>query len=120
MAKLFAGIFSIDDGSALVLGVLLLIMIVWFVLENFYWQNYLAYLFSDYPVFITAFAGLVAKLSANTPDRSMIVATVNLGVACVLFLARLAISIYRFINQPSVKDASGKEKLIKKKKKRRQ
>jgi len=74
-------------------------MLIWFALQNFVWQKYLAYVYTDYPVLIMAFSGIVAKLSPNPVDRSLVVASINLAFAVLLLLARIALSVYYFINR---------------------
>lgn len=62
-----------------------------------------------------AFSGLVAKLRSNGVDHSLIVASINLAFSVVLFLARIGLSVYYFVNDNKQlkKERSGKEKLIK-------
>ena len=79
------------------------IMLVWFLLQNFVWQNYVAYVFTDYPVFVMAFSGIVAKLAPNAADHSLVIASIDLGLAVLLLLGRIGLSVYRFINHSGVK-----------------
>ena len=95
-------------------------MLLYFIVENFVWEKYLRYFFSVYPVLIFAFSGLVIKLGKNETDGSMIMASVNLGLAVALFIARVVLSVYRFIGSTTFfdKDAGGKTLLLENEKKR--
>ena len=90
----------IDDTSAssMVLGILLGIMTLWFIFENFVYERFVCYVFAHYFVFVLAFSGIVNKLQ-NLPEASrqnMILASINLALACLFFIAKIGLFVYRY------------------------
>ena len=81
------------DGSKAATGVLfvlLTLIAVWFVLENFVFERFTRYLFTEYIVLIVGLSGIVKKHWTNGEGNQSFV-LVLLLLSCVLFVARLAI-----------------------------
>lgn len=77
---------------ALVLAALLIISLLWFILQNFTFQPYINYTYSDWPVVLWA---LSASLAKNW-DPSSISARFTLAllvIVAILFIARIALQI---------------------------
>ena len=85
-----------ETGSSITLGILLAVTLVWFVLENFIWEKYLRYMFTIYPVLILAFSGLVVKVQELGAVQNLVFSSVDLSICSLLFVARIALSVYRF------------------------
>ena len=91
------GVICSADASSIGGGILLGLVLFWFVLENFVLEKYLRYIFTVYPVLIFAHSGVVVR-HANDDVRSsqnIILASVNISVCLLLFIERIALSIYR-------------------------
>ena len=85
-----------ETGSTIGLAILLLLIVVYFVVENFILEKYLRYMFTIYPVLILAFSGVVYKLQQSGSEQNLILSSVNLALSSVLFLIRIALSVYRY------------------------
>ncbi|XP_076813997.1 uncharacterized protein LOC143460393 [Clavelina lepadiformis] len=95
------GTVSIEDGSTAALSLLWVIVVAWFILENFVWEKYFRYLFTIYPVVILALSGLIGRLRfVEGANRNLVLASVELGFACVVLLVRVGLSIYRYKTKP--------------------
>ena len=54
-------------------------------------------MFTIYPVLIFAFSGVITKLVKTGGSRqNIIIASVNISVCTVLFIARIVLSVYKF------------------------
>ena len=107
------GLITNPNASSVGAGILLGLILVYFVLENFVLEKYLRYIFTIYPVLIFAFSGVVYKLVKTGGSRQNIIfGSVNLSICVALFLTRIALSIYRFKQRQSVSNSRNeKEKL---------
>jgi len=76
------------------------IIIAWFVLENFVWEKYCRYNFTIYPVLILALSGLIDKLRfptvPNMGNQNLIIASVNLALVLTATVARIILSVWRW------------------------
>nr|XP_040022816.1 uncharacterized protein LOC120811499 [Gasterosteus aculeatus aculeatus] len=98
---------SPTDAATVSYSVLSVLLLVWFVLENFVLDRHVRYILIIYPVVIWALCGnLVKNYDAESPTRSGIFIVVLLAVACVLFAIRIGLVVWRHIRQPLYKDAS--------------
>nr|CAB3262977.1 uncharacterized protein LOC100186076 [Phallusia mammillata] len=90
------GNISVINGSTVSLAILLVIVITWFVLENFVFEKYCRYIYTIYPVLILATSALIDKLRA-LPDsnQNLIMASVDLAVVLVALIARVVLAILR-------------------------
>ena len=88
---------SIIDASTGILALLFVIIIVWFVLDNFVLENYTGYTFTVFPVFILGLSGLVGKLRFRSlgSNRNLIFASVILAFAVLFFIIRICLFVYR-------------------------
>jgi len=97
----FAGGLSVAQASTVSLAILTAGTILWFIVENFAVEKYCRYTFTIYPVLIFALSALVVRLQPlPNAKQNLIFACIALGVAGVAFLARIALSVSRFINAP--------------------
>ncbi|CAK8688929.1 unnamed protein product [Clavelina lepadiformis] len=95
------GTVSIEDGSTAALSLLWVIVVAWFILENFVWEKYCRYLFTIYPVIILALSGLIGRLRfVDGANRNLVLASVELGFVCVVLIVRVGLSIYRYKTRP--------------------
>jgi len=91
------GSVSRDDGSTVALVLLMIIVIAWFVLENFVWEKYCSHTFTIYPVFILALSALIDKLWLWTDvKRNLVIACVDLAIVLTVFIARIILSVTRW------------------------
>lgn len=94
----FSGVLSEDTASSISLGIILIFILVWFILENFILAKYLKWIFTVYPVVIFAFIGVVIKIRDDGTTKNLILALIDLLLAIILFLVRIGISVYKFYN----------------------
>ncbi|XP_056155873.1 uncharacterized protein LOC130130161 [Lampris incognitus] len=87
------------DCSLLSLTLLLMELLAWFLLENFYLDEHMRYILTIYPVVILWFTGSVTNPSAST-SQIYIFTVVILAVSCVLFVARISLVIWRHRKRP--------------------
>ncbi|KAF6716761.1 hypothetical protein FQA47_024033 [Oryzias melastigma] len=91
------------DCSFLSLLLLLMELLVWFLLENFYFVGEVRYIVTIYPVVIYWLAGSLTN-SRSPGDHVYIFAAVILGISSVMFVIRLALVTWRHCKQPLYKD----------------
>ncbi|XP_008295694.1 uncharacterized protein LOC103368925 [Stegastes partitus] len=97
----YDGNMSPPDAATLSLSVLTVLLIVWFVVENFLIDKYVRFILSIYPVVIWALTGVYTKnYRAAAPTRNNIFIAALLAVACVLFAARILLVVWRQIKSP--------------------
>lgn len=83
------------------LCVLLLELLGWFILENFVLDRYVRYILTIYPVVIVALLGNVTKnYQPGNPSPNTVFTVVLLVLACLLFLVRVAMVMWRTRKQP--------------------
>lgn len=96
-----------SDAATVSLCLLTVEVLVWFVLENFVFEKHFRYIFTIYPVVIWALSGNISKnYNALAPSRTDIFTAVLLALACVLFIVRTGLVIWRHIKMPMYQDAS--------------
>nr|XP_054607176.1 uncharacterized protein LOC107382836 isoform X1 [Nothobranchius furzeri] len=92
-------------------SLLTVLLIVWFVLENFVLEKYVRYIFITYPVVIWALSGNMDKnYDTASPIGNGIFIAVLLAVAFVLLVTRIVLIVWRSLKQPLYKDG-GHEKM---------
>ena len=108
------GLITNPNASSVGAGILLGLILVYFVLENFVLEKYLRYIFTIYPVLIFAFFGVIDKLVKTGGSRQNITfGSVNMSICVALFITRIALSIYRFKQRQSVSNSRNeKEKFL--------
>ncbi|XP_070784656.1 uncharacterized protein [Enoplosus armatus] len=96
---------SQTDAATVSLSVLTVVLFVWFLLENSVLDKHVRYILSIYPVVIWALTGVFTKNNnAAAPSRNNVFITALLAVACVLFVARVLLVIWKHIKKPLYKD----------------
>uniref|UniRef100_A0A087XCZ4 Si:ch211-161h7.5 n=1 Tax=Poecilia formosa TaxID=48698 RepID=A0A087XCZ4_POEFO len=100
---------STADSATLSYSLLSVVLLVWFVVENFVLDRHMRYVFIPYVVVIWALSGNLDKnYDASSPSRNGIFIAVLLAVSCVLFAIRIALVVWRHIKQPLYEDAGPK------------
>ncbi|XP_017566857.2 uncharacterized protein si:dkey-29d8.3 [Pygocentrus nattereri] len=97
------GIASVSPTNAgtVALCALLLEVIVWFAVENFVVEKHVRYILTIYPVVIYALIGSLSRhYDAAAPGRNAVFTAVLLMLACVLFVVRVLLVIWRHRTQP--------------------
>ena len=106
-----AGLVSAEDGSTIALLILLVIVIVAFILENFVYEQYFRYVFTVFPVFVFALSGIVSELTdIGRATRNLQIASTELAISSVLLLIR-GILTYKKFNPQFSRRSSSTEKL---------
>ncbi|TRY53830.1 hypothetical protein DNTS_002788 [Danionella cerebrum] len=92
---------SAANAATTALSILLLEVIVWFSVENFLIEKHVRYILSVYPVVIFALSGSLSKhYDSVDPGRNAIFSAVLLALACIVFVLRLALVVWRHRTQP--------------------
>ena len=89
---------SIINASTGVLTFVFIIIITYFILDNFVFAKYTRYTFTVYAVFILGLSGLIGRLRFETllgSNRNLIYASVILSFTVVLYLIRIGLFVYR-------------------------
>ncbi|XP_054479363.1 uncharacterized protein LOC129111093 [Anoplopoma fimbria] len=98
---------SPTDAATVSYSVLAVVLLVWFVLENFVLDKHVRYILINYPVVIWALCGNLDKnYDAESPSRNGIFIVVLLAVASVLFVIRIVLVVWRHIRQPLYTDVN--------------
>ena len=85
------------DGSKAATGVLfvlLMLIIVWFVVENFVFERFTRYLFIEYVVLIIGLSGILKKHWTDGKGNQSFVLAI-LVLSCLLFVARLVMIYHK-------------------------
>ncbi|KAL7373595.1 hypothetical protein ABVT39_010261 [Epinephelus coioides] len=98
---------SPTDAATISYSLLAVVLLMWFVLENFVLDKHVRYILVIYPVVIWALSGNLDKnFDAESPNRNGIFIAVLLASACALFIIRIVLVVWRHIKQPLYADAS--------------
>ncbi|XP_045923807.1 uncharacterized protein si:ch211-161h7.5 [Micropterus dolomieu] len=98
---------SPTDAATISYSILAVVLLVWFVLENFILDKHMRYILITYPVLIFALCGNLDKnFDAQSPSRSGIFIVVLLALASVLFVIRIVLVVWRHVKQPLYTDVS--------------
>ncbi|XP_010739180.2 uncharacterized protein LOC104926917 [Larimichthys crocea] len=87
------------DYAMLSLLLILMKLLVWFLLENFYLDEHVRYIVTIYPVVILWFSGSLSN-SDSPQSRSYIFAAVILAISCAMFVARIALVTWKHYKRP--------------------
>ncbi|KAG9278455.1 hypothetical protein AMEX_G6331 [Astyanax mexicanus] len=99
------GSVSPTNAGTVSLCLLLLEVIVWFAVENFVVEKHVRYILSVYPVVIYALIGSLSRhYDPAAPGRNAVFTAVLLSLACILFIARVVLVIWRHRTQPLFQD----------------
>ncbi|XP_022065400.2 uncharacterized protein LOC110961910 [Acanthochromis polyacanthus] len=103
----YDGNMSPPDAATLSLSILTVVLIVWFVLENFLLDKYVRFILSIYPAAIWALSGVYTKnYNPAAPTRNNIFIAALLAIACVLFAARILLVVWRQKKRPFYRDVN--------------
>ena len=86
----YVGEISSTQVSHICLGILLTIIILYFILENTVFDHYIRFLLTPYLVVIWASIGIIAK-NQNVADSTKNLAFAILGLGCIFLVLRLII-----------------------------
>ncbi|XP_066299391.1 uncharacterized protein [Branchiostoma lanceolatum] len=96
----YSGGYNNEDTATGMLGLLLVITLVWFALENFVFERYCRYTLVPYIVVVLALAGIMDKNRSDFGKRNVIFTCVLLVVASLLLVVRFSLVIWRHVTQP--------------------
>ncbi|KAM4694881.1 uncharacterized protein O3C94_005299 isoform 1-T4 [Discoglossus pictus] len=97
----YNGGYTNSTSTTVSLSLLAFDLCLWFLLENFLFDKYVRYTITVYPVVIVALSGALDKnFNRSDPDYNAIFIAVLLAVACVLFLVRLVLVVWRHLKRP--------------------
>ncbi|XP_072513724.1 uncharacterized protein [Salminus brasiliensis] len=92
---------SRSDAATLSLSFLLVEVVAWFILETFVIDKHVRYILTVYPVVIVALSGNITKnFDSSAPSRNAIFTAVLLALACVLFVVKVCLVVWRHLRQP--------------------
>ncbi|XP_072307460.1 uncharacterized protein [Eucyclogobius newberryi] len=97
---------SQSDASTTTLAILTVIIVTWFVLENWLLEKHVRYIVSIYPAVIWALTGVFTNnydAAAPTTNNTFIAAL--LGVGCCLCVTRIGLVVWRHLKYPLYKNA---------------
>ncbi|XP_040023823.1 uncharacterized protein LOC120812079 [Gasterosteus aculeatus] len=92
------------DCAMLSLLLLLMELLAWFLLENFYLDEHVRYIVTIYPVVILWLTGILSN--SDYPESPVyIFAAFILAISCMVFVARVAMVTWRHHKQPLYSDS---------------
>lgn len=95
------------DAGTVGYSILSAVLLVWFFLENVVLDKHVRYILIVYPVVIWALSGNLDKnYNPESPNRNGIFIVILLALACVLFVIRIGLVIWRHIKQPLYRDVN--------------
>lgn len=92
------------DSATLALMLLVMKLLVWFLLENFYLDEHVRYVVTIYPVVILWLTGTLSN-SDSTKTPMYFFAALILAISCVLFVVRIVLVTWRHHKRPLYKDS---------------
>ncbi|XP_067434605.1 uncharacterized protein [Thunnus thynnus] len=92
------------DCAMLSMLLLLMELLTWFLLENFYLDEHVRYIMTIYPVVILWLTGTLSN-SGSTESPIYIFAAVILLISCILFVARIALVTWKHHKRPFYNDS---------------
>ncbi|MEQ2168787.1 hypothetical protein GOODEAATRI_018357 [Goodea atripinnis] len=98
---------SSADSATLSYALLIVVLLAWFIVENFVLDKYLRYVFIPYVVVIWALTGNLDKnYDTSSPSRNGIFIAVLLAGSGVLLAIRIVLVVWRDVKQPLFEDAA--------------
>ncbi|XP_044032776.1 uncharacterized protein LOC122866761 [Siniperca chuatsi] len=92
------------DYAMLSLLLLLLELLAWFLLENFYFDEHVRYIVTIYPVVILWLTGTLSN--SGSPESGIyIFAALILAISCIMFVARIALVTWKHHKRPLYSDS---------------
>ncbi|KAK2523184.1 T-cell activation Rho GTPase-activating protein isoform B [Columba livia] len=102
---------SNETATTASLSILALYLVIWFYLENFFFDKYVCYNLTIYPVVIIALTGSACKnYSLSSSKTNSVFIVVLLAATCLIFAVRLGIVTWRHckrLEAAETLDASG-------------
>ncbi|XP_035811476.2 uncharacterized protein LOC118471365 [Amphiprion ocellaris] len=92
------------DCAMLALLLLLMELLAWFLLENFYFDEHVRYIVTIYPVVIIWQTGILNN-SASPNSDMFIFAALILAISCIVFVAHIALVTWKHHKRPLYKDS---------------
>ena len=85
---------KMDIASTVALILILVIIVTYFILENFVWHRYLLYLFTPWIVLILALSGSMSKnWNASSPSRNNIITLILLIIVILMTITKIVMFI---------------------------
>ncbi|XP_072307461.1 uncharacterized protein [Eucyclogobius newberryi] len=95
------------DAATVAYSILSVVLLAWVILENFVLDKHVRYVLVVYPVVIWALSGNFDKnYVTESPNRNGIFIVVLLALACLIFVTRIGLVIWRHIKQPLYRDVN--------------
>ncbi|KAK0132680.1 hypothetical protein N1851_032444 [Merluccius polli] len=95
------------DAASVSYSLLTAVLFSWFILENFVIEKHMRCILTVYPVVIWALLGnLVKNFDDTSPNRNGLFIAVLLAAACVMFVTRMIVVIWRSIKHPIYEDVN--------------
>ncbi|XP_047424504.1 uncharacterized protein LOC124995836 [Mugil cephalus] len=94
------------DCAMLSLLLLLMELLAWFLLENFYLDKHVRYIVTIYPVVILWLAGILCNSQSSESSYMYIFTASILAISSVAFLVRIALVTWKHVTRP-IYDACG-------------
>uniref|UniRef100_A0AAV2L8X5 Uncharacterized protein n=1 Tax=Knipowitschia caucasica TaxID=637954 RepID=A0AAV2L8X5_KNICA len=92
---------SQNDAATTTLSILLVVIVTWFVLENWLLEKHVRYIVSIYPTVIYGLVGVFTKIfDPEITSRNDIFIVALLATASVLFVLRIVLVIWKHIKRP--------------------
>ncbi|XP_061778422.1 uncharacterized protein LOC133569816 [Nerophis ophidion] len=98
---------SLTHAATVSLAILAVLLCVWFAAEMLLLDRHVRYILSIHPVVIWALTGSITNNYTAAPTPNGIFVAVLLALACVMFVARVAVTIWRHINRPLYRMEAG-------------
>ncbi|XP_054479233.1 uncharacterized protein LOC129110976 [Anoplopoma fimbria] len=92
------------DCAMLSLVLLLMELLAWFLLENFYLDEHVRYIVTIYPVVILWLTGSLSN-SGSPGSQVYITAAFIMATSCIVFVARIALVIWKHHKRPLYSDS---------------
>lgn len=86
--------------TTIILSLLLILSIALVCIDNFVLDHYSRYCFSTYLVYLLALTGSVEAITKDTSSSNWTLLSINLTVACLALLIKMAVLVWRHIRVP--------------------
>ena len=92
------------------LSIVLGLVLIYSVLENFVWDKYLRYTYTVWMIVIIALSGIIAR-NWNPEKRNAIYSVVIISLAAGLFILKIGLSMWRCCKRPLYTDSVSESKM---------
>ncbi|XP_034562598.1 uncharacterized protein LOC117829143 [Notolabrus celidotus] len=94
------------DCAMLALGLLLMQLLTWFFLENFYLDKHVRYIVTTYPVVFLWLTGVLTNSNSNSLQSPIYIFVASiLALTFIMFVARVALVRWKHQNRPFYSDS---------------